>query len=483
MVLDTSARPYASMAATELSASAAHGIGELKRGGFIASYPPFESLQPDQTEGVWRQPPFGLYVHLPYCRKRCTFCFYKVYTNRQAKPMEQYLAALHREIDLYGAKPELAGRTVDTIYFGGGTPTTLTPDQLRDLVAHLRRAFTISPDVEFTCEGEPGTMDQEKVACLREIGVTRLSLGVQSFNDELLKKNGRSHGTEHAFRAFEYARAQEFPVVNIDLMTGCVDETAETWAAGLETLVGLGPEHVSIYRMEVYKNTLLYAAGYTGPGVGGIPTDEEELGLWLQAVDRLERAGYSQVTGHAFIQRPEHDHVQRSDLWSRGGELLGMGVSSYSYYNGSMFQNTSLWDTYVDQASTGKSAIARSLRLTSRERMAREVIMGLKCLRVDRKGFSERHGFDVLDLYGPQIQALVTDHLLDVSEDEIALTRRGRAFVDIICSVFYLPHHADLRFHRFATEEELEQAVALPTGNAPLVGVPSVAAAGTLAVV
>jgi oxygen-independent coproporphyrinogen-3 oxidase len=466
-----------------LTPHAAHGIAELKRGGFIASYPPFESLQPDETEGVWQQPPFGLYVHLPYCRKRCTFCFYKVYTNRQAKPMEQYLTALHREIDLYGAKPEIASRPVNTIYFGGGTPTTLSPEQLRELVAHLRRTFTLSPDLEFTCEGEPGTMDAEKVACLREIGVTRLSLGVQSFDDELLKKNGRSHGTEHAFRAFEYARAQQFPVVNIDLMTGCVDETPTTWARGLETLVGLGPEHVSIYRMEVYKNTLLYAAGYTGPGVGGIPTDEEELVLWHQAVDRLELAGYTQVTGHAFIKRPEHNHVQRTDLWSRGGELLGMGVSSYSYLNGCMFQNTSLWDTYVAQASAGKSAVGRSLRLTAREKMAREIVMGLKCFEVDRKGFRQRHGFDVLELYGPQIRALVADDLLEVGEEKIALTRRARAYVDIVCSVFYLPEHADLRFHRFATEEELGQA-ALAVGQAPLVGVqPTGVAANGLALV
>jgi oxygen-independent coproporphyrinogen III oxidase len=266
-------------------------------------------------------------------------------------------------------------------------------------------------------------------------------------------------------------------------MTGCVDETPKTWGRGLETLVGLGPEHISIYRMEVYKNTLLYAAGYTGPGVGGIPTDEEELALWHQAVDRLERAGYSQVTGHAFIKRPEHNHVQRTDLWGRGGELLGMGVSSYSYLNGCMFQNTSLWDAYVAQASAGKSAVGRSLRLTSREKMAREVIMGLKCLEVDRKGFRQRHGFDVLELYKPQIEALVDDHLLAVTEDTIAVSRRGRAYVDIIGSVFYLPQHADLRFHRFATEEELGQA-ALPVDPAPLVGVrPASAMANGLALV
>jgi oxygen-independent coproporphyrinogen-3 oxidase len=111
----------------------------------------------------------------------------------------------------------------------------------------------------------------------------------------------------------ELARENALPVINIDLMTGCVDETPETWERSLETLIGLTPEHVSIYRMEIYENTLMYAAGYTGPGVGGVPTDEEEHALWFHAVERLEGAGYTQVKGHAFVKRPEHIHTHRVD--------------------------------------------------------------------------------------------------------------------------------------------------------------------------
>jgi len=427
----------------------------LPRGGFVVSYPPFESLHRGACASAWEHAPFSLYVHLPYCRKRCTFCFYRVYTNRTARPMEQYLQALFAELDRYGADPALHRRRVDTLYFGGGTPTTLSVGQLRELNAVIRRNFDIAGGVEFTCEAEPGTLDESRVACLRDIGVTRLSVGVQSLDAGILAKNGRSHGVEQALESIGLARRVGFPVVNVDLMSGMVDETPDTWARSLGTVLDLQVEHVSIYRMEVYKNTLLHAAGYTGPGVGGIPNDSEELALWLQAVDALEAGGYAQMTGHAFVRRPEHRHTQIADLWSRGGEMLGTGVSAYSFYNGCLFQNTADWHEYVRRSASGESAVGRGRRLSSRERMAREMVLGLKFLRLDREGYRARHGFDPGDLYPRELEWLERRGLLEVTDDALELTRTARPFVEAICSLFYLPHHADQRFSRFADDERL----------------------------
>ena len=438
---------------------------ELKRGGFIASYPPFETLQPGDPEAIWDKRRFALYAHLPYCLKRCTFCFYKVYTNRAAKPMDPYLKALHAELDMYGARPDLHAREVQTLYFGGGTPTTLSVPELRALVGRIHRNFNIAKDVEFTCESEPGTLDARKLAAMREMGVTRLSMGVQTFDDELLKKNGRSHGSHQVYKALELARQNDFPVINIDLMSGIVDETMPTWERSVQMLIDLNIEHVFIYRMEIYKNTLLYAAGFTGPGVGGIPTDEEELELWLRAVEMLEGAGYIQISGHAFIKRLEHDHIHRSDVWG-GGDLLATGVGSYSYLNDCVFQNTSQWEAYVERASAGRSPVERWIRLNSRQVMAREVVLALKLLKVDRTAFRKRHGFDVLDIWGPQVEMLAADGLLDVTDEAIAVTRRGSIYIDILCSVFYLPEHTEYAFHRFATEQELAEAAALKVNGA-----------------
>ena len=438
----------------------AHQSLELKRGGFIASYPPFETLHAEHINAAFDKRRFGIYVHLPYCRKRCTFCFYKVYTNRNAKPMDRYLEAVFKEIDMYGQRPELRGRKVDTVYFGGGTPTTLNEEQLRELAARLKNNFDIGPDVEWTSESEPGTLSEEKVATLREIGVTRLSMGVQTMDDELLHKNGRSHSSEWVYKAVGWARENAFPVINLDLMSGVIDETPETWDRSLQAFIDLDIEHISIYRMEIYKNTLLYAAGYTGPGVGGIPSDEEEHALWFQAVDKLEGAGFRQTTGHSFVRSAnmDFDHVQRTDIWGGGGELLGMGVSSYSYLDTTVFQNTSDWGTYVGKVMAGETPVGRGLRLNSKQQMAREVILGLKTLRFDRHAFQKRHGFDVLDFWAPQVETLVQDGLLEVSDDALTITRKARAYVDIVCSVFYLPEHAEYKFHRFATEQELSRA-------------------------
>ena len=437
-----------------------HPTLDLKRGGFIASYPPFETLSPVQIDAAFDKRRFGIYVHLPYCRKRCTFCFYKVYTNRNAKPMDRYLEAVFKEVDMYGQRPELRGRKVDTVYFGGGTPTTLNEEQLRELAQRLKDNFDIGPDVEWTSESEPGTLSEEKVATLREIGVTRLSMGVQTMDDELLHKNGRSHSSEWVYKAVGWARQNAFPVINLDLMSGVIDETPETWGRSLQAFIDLDIEHISIYRMEIYKNTLLYAAGYTGPGVGGIPTDEEEEALWFQAVDKLEGAGYRQTTGHSFVRAAnmDYDHVQRTDIWGGAGELLGMGVSSYSYLDNTVFQNTSDWGTYVGKVMAGETPVGRGLRLNSRQQMAREVILGLKTLRFDRPAFQKRHGFDVLDLYAAQVENLVKDGLIEVSDDALTITRKARAYVDIVCSVFYLPEHSSYKFHRFATEQELTRA-------------------------
>jgi oxygen-independent coproporphyrinogen-3 oxidase len=443
-----------------------HRSTRLKRGGFLVSYPPFEALQKMGVEHLWDKPRFSLYIHLPYCRKRCTFCFYKVYTNRNAKPMDRYLDAVFSELDLYGERGELRDRTVNTIYLGGGTPTTLTAAELSELDARIRANFNVAPDVEYTCESEPGTLDARKLTTMREMGVTRLSMGVQSFDDELLKKNGRSHGVEQVYRTLKLAREQQFPVINLDLMSGIIDETPDTWERSLQALIDLEIEHVSIYRMEIYKNTLLYAGGYTGPGVGGIPTDEEELALWNRAVEKLSEAGYYQVTGHAFIKAPEHDHTQRADLW-HGGEMLGVGVSSYSYMNGCLFQNSSHWDTYVERASNRKSAVDRWLRLNTHQRMARDVVLGFKCLSIDRAWFGERHGFDVLDLFGPQIEALVEDGLMKVDDLTISLTAAARPFVEQLCSIFFLEDYAHLRFNRFATEDELAQAEIMHVADLP----------------
>ena len=168
--------------------------------------------------------PLGLYLHIPFCRKRCKFCYFKVFTDKNADQVERYLAALSREIELVSQLPAMGGRPFRFVYFGGGTPSFLSEKQLRRLVDRLEANIHWDKAEEVTFECEPGTLSEPKVHALREIGVTRLSLGVEHFDDEILRENGRAHESPEIYRAWPWIQAAGFPNVNIDLIAGMVGQ-------------------------------------------------------------------------------------------------------------------------------------------------------------------------------------------------------------------------------------------------------------------
>src|SRR5688500_14754234 len=205
------------------------GVGSY----FVANYPPFSVWTPgavEQALSALATPPqptvaLGLYLHIPFCRKRCHFCYFRVYTNKNARQVEEYLDLLAREWDAYLDTAAIGGRPIDFVYFGGGTPSFLSTTQLESLVARLtaRTAWTGASEITFECE--PGTLSDAKLATLRAFGVTRLSLGVENFDDRILEMNGRAHRSPEIFTVYEQARAHGFPQINIDLIAGTLGET------------------------------------------------------------------------------------------------------------------------------------------------------------------------------------------------------------------------------------------------------------------
>src|ERR671936_463199 len=200
---------------------------------FVANYPPFSFWKPDYLPDALaalnRPPapgtPLGLYLHIPFCRKRCKFCYFRVYTDKNARDVEVYSDALVKEVSLYARTPVVGGRGLRYVYFGGGTPSYLSAVQLRDLMTRLKQELPWDGAEEVTFECEPGTLQQHKLEALRELGVTRLSLGVENFNPKLLEFNGRAHLEDEIYRAFGWARELRFPQINIDLIAGMVGET------------------------------------------------------------------------------------------------------------------------------------------------------------------------------------------------------------------------------------------------------------------
>src|SRR5215212_824932 len=204
---------------------------------FISNYPPFSVWSPENKAAAvdaFNSPPkeesrLGLYLHIPFCRKRCKFCYFRVYTDKNARDVDVYLNALTREVELYRAKPIVGNRPLHFVYFGGGTPSFLSAAQLQGLFAKVQALFPWKEAAEVTFECEPGTLQQHKLETLKQAGVTRLSLGIENFDDKILEINGRAHLSAEIFRAYAWARDLSFPQINIDLIAGMLGETWDNW--------------------------------------------------------------------------------------------------------------------------------------------------------------------------------------------------------------------------------------------------------------
>src|SRR5229473_4740493 len=231
---------------------------------FVANYPPFSLWKPAHIPAARAAlqslpkpgTPLGLYLHIPFCRKRCKFCYFRVYTDKNARDVEVYSDALVKEVELCSKLPVVGGRPLDFVYFGGGTPSYLSADQLRSLMHRLQAILPWNHAREVTFECEPGTLQRHKLEALRELGVTRLSLGVENFDPKILEFNGRAHLEDEIYRAYGWARDLGFQQINIDLIAGMVGESWDNWRDCVAKTLALAPESVTIYQMELPYNTV-----------------------------------------------------------------------------------------------------------------------------------------------------------------------------------------------------------------------------------
>jgi oxygen-independent coproporphyrinogen-3 oxidase len=265
-VQDSREEPYSGPAVSSRIPLAAEDDRTDVGSYFVATYPPFSvwtaaAVEHDARPALHASPapgvPLGMYLHIPFCRKRCHFCYFRVYTDKNAQEVAEYLDVLAREWERYGELPAIAGRPLSFVYFGGGTPSFLSTQQLEGLVARLNAVTSWHDAEEVTFECEPGTLTQAKLEAIRRIGVTRLSLGIENFDDRVLELNGRAHRSREVFRAYEQARALGFPQINIDLIAGMLGETEENWQACIRRAVELDPDSVTIYQMELPFNTAI----------------------------------------------------------------------------------------------------------------------------------------------------------------------------------------------------------------------------------
>lgn len=424
---------------------------------FVSNYPPYSFWQPaavETVEATLNAPPrpgvsLGLYLHIPFCRKRCRFCYFRVYTEKNAADVKRYLDAIGREIESYADTPAVGGRALDFIYFGGGTPSYLSVRQLESLVQRMRAAMPWDRAREVTFECEPGTLSESKIHALRELGVTRLSLGIENFNDAILRENGRAHVSTEVYRVKPWIEAAGFPQVNVDLIAGMLGETWETWKDTVEKTIDYDPDSVTVYQMELPWNATFSKEVQDG-AIERTFADWETKRAWNDwAMERLAAAGFELSSAYTMVRRragaPLPQFVYRDSVWD-GCDLLGTGVASFSHLSGVHFQNLDRWETYLESVEADQRPIHRAFPTSKEERLTRELILQLKLGRLDLGHFEHKFGVDVVETWRPAFEKLEQQGFLELEPNRVELTRLGLLRVDSLLPNFYDERYRNARY-------------------------------------
>jgi oxygen-independent coproporphyrinogen-3 oxidase len=420
---------------------------------FISNYPPFSQWSADELEAVeaaFQSPPadvpLGLYLHIPFCRKRCKFCYFKVLIDKNSQEVERYLAALTREIELVSQLPVMGERPFRFVYFGGGTPSFLSSRQLTRLVDRLRANISWDQAEEVTFECEPGTLSEAKVHTLRELGVTRLSLGVEHFDDDILRDNGRAHESAEIDKAWPWIESAGFYNVNIDLIAGMVGDTDDKWRYAVKRSLEMAPDSVTIYQMELPFNTVYsqdILDNQTLAPVADWPTKRR----WVDyAFEEFLAAGYSVSSAYTLVKDPSRVVFSyRDNLW-HGSDLLATGIASFGHVSGMHYQNRPEWEDYCGMLENGKLPLGRGLTTTSHGRLVRELILLLKRGYLDADYFQEKFGVDVLDEWRSVWNDYEKQGYAKVDGRRVELTRSGLLRADSLLPAFFEPEYRDVRY-------------------------------------
>jgi oxygen-independent coproporphyrinogen-3 oxidase len=425
---------------------------------FVANYPPFSAWKAEflpQARAALILPPrpdapLGLYLHIPFCRKRCKFCYFRVYTDKNARDVDVYLDALIREVKLYAGMPVIGGRDLHFVYFGGGTPSYLSASQLQGLFEKVQALLPWKKAEEVTFECEPGTLQQHKLETLRDLGVTRLSLGIENFDDKILEANGRAHLSAEIFRAYGWARQLKFPQINIDLIAGMLGETWETWRETVRKSIDLGPDSVTVYQMELPFNTVFSKELHI---VGQNTVDPAQVADWPTkrswvdyAFNEFVRAGYAISSAYTVVRDPGRTNfVYRDSLW-RGADMLGTGVASFGHVSNVHVQNVDSWEKYVALLDHWELPLSRALPVAPRQGLLREMMLQLKTGRLEEGYFQRKFGADILSEFAEGFGRLAQEGFLTVSDKSVELTRSGMLQVDRLLPTFFEQEYRGTRY-------------------------------------
>lgn len=375
-------------------------------------------------------PLLGLYIHIPFCAAICNYCNF----NRglfDADLKRRYVDALVAEIraSARASDPEVA----DTVYFGGGTPSLLSGDDVARIVGACRESFALAADTEVTLEANPETVSVETLHAFRAAGVNRLSFGVQSLRDDELVRLSRLHGAARARAALDEARKAGFDNVSLDLMMWLPQQATSEWLESVDGAIALAPEHVSLYMLEVYPNAPL--RDEMARAQWSQAPDEDAEAMYLTAMERFERAGLQQyeISNVARVGRESRHNVK---YWA-DGEWFGFGCGAHATRDGVRWKNVSATTDYIERTLAGESTRTDVRRLSPDERLGDALFTGLRLVAgLDLDAVGRRYGVDVMARFGADLQPFLDEGLLQVAGGRLRLTRRGMLLANEIMAVF-----------------------------------------------
>ena len=420
--------------------------GETSVGSvFVSNYPAYSFWGEEDLPAarkVLAQAPrpgarLGLYLHIPFCRKRCKFCYFRVYTDKNADQIQTYLDALAREVEHYAHLPAIADRPLHFVYFGGGTPSYISTRHLRALVDRLKTALPWDNAAEIAFECEPGTLTIPKLEAIRAIGVTRLSLGVENLDDDILRHNGRAHVSSEIYQVVPWIHELGFDQVNMDLIAGMVGETWDSWRQTVQRTIDLGPDSITVYQMELPYNTVYSKDLLSGDGEPIALADWKTKRAWhAYAFEQFAAAGYARSSAYTMQKTPDARFVYRDAVWT-GQDMIGAGVASFSHIDGVHYQNAPRWEDYLGALDSDQLPLFRAFAATREEQLTREVVLQLKLGAIDAAYFRAKYDIDIIEHFQAPLIGLRTEGLLAFTAAAIALTDEGLLRVDQLLPDFY----------------------------------------------
>ncbi|MEW8972679.1 MAG: radical SAM family heme chaperone HemW [Tissierellaceae bacterium] len=368
----------------------------------------------------------GLYIHIPFCKRKCFYCDFISFPDRH-DIIEKYVNCLINELSLY--RDRLKDCVIRTIFIGGGTPSAIEGKYIRKILEYIYENFNVSNLLETTIEVNPGTLTLEKVQIYKEVGINRVSLGLQTTNDEMLKKIGRIHRIDDFYRSYNILREFGFNNINVDLIFGLPDQTLEDVIEDLDIVTNLDIDHISYYSLIVEPGTIMYK--WNEEGRLHLPDEEVERQMYHRGIEFLRDRGYIHYEISNFAKKG-YECLHNMIYW-RVEPYIGIGLASHSNFNNKRFWNVDNLDRYISSIEEGMLPISSEEIINKNMEMAEYCILGLRLIDgINRLEFEKRFHVDILDIYENEISKHIEDGLLKEEKQSIILTDKGLDLANLV---------------------------------------------------